>query len=279
MSIDLHIHSTFSDGTLSPTELVALARTRGLTAISITDHDTVEGTAEAIEAGQKAKMTIVPGIEMSVVFAEVHLHLLGYYLSARDQHLLTRLKDIQDARRRRNSRIIEKLGALGIEISMAEVERKSPLGQTGRPHIAQVLVDKGVVSSIDQAFSRFLGRRGGAYAPRKVLDAAEGIALICGARGIPVLAHPMTIDNSLRRIPALVERLVALGLQGIEAYYPGHSARNQKQLCALAERHDLVVTGGSDYHGSVRPDTTLAGGSNVTVPEVVLERLQKRRKC
>jgi len=278
MSLDLHTHSTFSDGTLSPTMLVKLAKVKGLAGIAITDHDTVEGTSEALEAGRIAGIEVVPGIEMSVVFGEVHLHLLGYYVDQDDTALLAGLKEIQAARNWRNGRIVEKLIALGTEISLAEVEQKSPCGQTGRPHIAQVLVDKGVVASIDQAFSRFLGRGASAYVPRKIFDAADGIALICGAGGIPVLAHPVTIDNSLRKIPLLVDRLVALGLQGIEVYYPAHSRKNQKQLSALAERYGLVVTGGSDYHGDIRPGTMLAGGNNVYVPHSILEQLKRKLK-
>jgi predicted metal-dependent phosphoesterase TrpH len=279
MSIDLHIHSTFSDGTLAPAALVTLAKAKRLTAISITDHDTMEGVDEAMSAGRKAGLEVVPGIEISAVFGQLHVHLLGYYVDQSDRQLRSALEDIQVARLGRNQKIMEKLQSLGVPVTLEEVERKSTMGQTGRPHIAQVLVEKGIVSSIDQAFTRYLARGGSAYVARKVLEAVDGIALIAAAGGIPVLAHPATIDNSLRKIPALVEQLVPCGLQGIEVYYPTHSRKNQKQLCGLAQRYDLVVTGGSDYHGDIRPGTMLAGGTNVHVPSVVLDQLKKRLRC
>ena len=276
MSIDLHIHSTFSDGTLSPSRLVALAKAKRLTAISITDHDTMEGVDEAIRAGQNVDLEVVPGIEISAVFGQLHVHLLGYYIDQKDRKLRSTLEEIQSARVWRNTKIIEKLQEQGVPVTLEEVDQKSTVGQTGRPHIAQVLMEKGVVTSIDQAFNRFLARGCSAYVPRKVLEAVDGISLIADAGGIPVLAHPATIDNSLRKIPALVEQLVPCGLQGIEVYYPTHSKKNQKQLSRLAERYGLVVTGGSDYHGDIRPGTMLASGTNVYVPSIVLDQLKKR---
>jgi len=276
MSIDLHTHSTFSDGTLSPSALVTLAKSKRLTAISITDHDTMEGVDEAIEAGMKVGLEVVPGIEISAVYGQLHVHLLGYYIDQKDRKLRSILNEIQAARMVRNRKIIKKLQEQGVPVTLEEVEKKSAVGQAGRPHIAQVLVEKGIVSSIDQAFSRFLARGASAYEPRKVLEALDGIALISEAGGIPVLAHPATIDNSLRKIPALIEQLVPCGLQGIEVYYPTHSRKNQKQLSGLAKLYNLVVTGGSDYHGDIRTGTMLADGSNVHVPPVVLDQLKKR---
>lgn len=276
MSLDLHIHSTFSDGTLSPTALVELAKAKGLTAISITDHDTMEGTGEALVASSRVGLEVVPGIEMSAVLEEQHVHLLGYFLDTEDATLQAELASIQAARIARNQEMIEKLGKLGVPVSMEEVLRKSTVGQAGRPHIAQVLVEKRFAASMDDAFARFLKRGAAAYVPRKVLEAGSAITLIADAGGIPVLAHPATIDNSLRKIPAIVEQLVTLGLGGLEVFYPVHSAKNQKQLTALAARYGLVVTGGSDYHGTIRPGTMLAGGANVYVPRELLPLMKKR---
>lgn len=276
MSIDLHVHSTYSDGTLRPAELVELALGKGLTALSITDHDTTEGTAEALEAAGRTSLEVVPGIELSVVDNDRHLHLLGYYIDPDNSEMKTALADIQAARRTRNGRIIEKLRALRLDVSMAEVEAKSAVGQTGRPHIAQVLVDRKIARSMEDAFARFLKRGAVAYVPRLVLDAGRAIMLIREAGGIAVLAHPGTIDSSLRTIPEIVEQLAAAGLGGIEAYYPVHSARNQKQLSALASRYGLVVTGGSDYHGDIRPGTMIAGGRNMKVPVEILQRLKDK---
>lgn len=277
MSLDLHLHSTFSDGTLTPTALVRLAKAKGLAGISITDHDTTEGTAEALSAGETMGIEVVPGIEMSVVHNDLHLHLLGYYINHDSEELQSMLQQIQMARSRRNTEIIDRLQHLGLNVSVAEVQQKSTVGQTGRPHMAQVLVEKGLVGSMDEAFARFLGRGAAAYVPRQILPVTEGISLIVQAGGIPVLAHPATIDNSLRKIPALVEQLVPLGLGGLEVYYPVHTSKNQKQLTGLAARYGLVVTGGSDYHGDIRPGTMLAGGKNVYVPRNVLDMLKERR--
>lgn len=276
MCIDLHVHSTYSDGTLRPRELVELALARGLAAISITDHDTTEGTAEAREAAGNTGLEVVPGIELSVVDTERHLHLLGYYIDPENSEMQCALADIQAARIARNGRIIEKLRGLGLKITMPEVEAKSAVGQTGRPHIAQVLVEKKIARSMEDAFARFLKRGAVGYVPRLVLDAGRAIALIRGAGGIAVLAHPGTIDSSLRTIPEIVEQLAAAGLGGIEVYYPVHSVRNQKQLSALASRYGLVITGGSDYHGDIRPGTMIAGGRNMKVPVEILQQLKDR---
>lgn len=277
MTIDLHIHSTYSDGTFSPTSLVELARAKKVSAISITDHDTMEGTQEALAAGERSGVEVVPGLEMSVAHNSTHLHLLGYYANSDNSDLIQVLKDIQVARISRNSRIIERLNALSLGVSLAEVEAKSTVGQTGRPHIAQVMVEKGYVKNIDQAFSDFLGKSGQAYVPRKVLSASEAIARIRGAGGVAVLAHPATIDNSLRSIPQLVGELVRVGLQGIEVYYPAHTRKIRKRLHTIAESYGLVVTGGSDYHGDIRPGTSIATGTNVFVPPQIIEHIKKRR--
>lgn len=276
MSLDLHIHSTYSDGTLTPTELVRLAKDKGLTGVAITDHDTCEGVDEALAAGKYCDLDVIPGLEMSAVHGDSHLHLLGYCIDHHNPELTRELMAIQEARRNRNGRIVQLLQEQGIEITLAEVESCSAVGQTGRPHIARVLQNKGVVTSIDQAFAIYLGRGGKSYVPRKVLAAEDAIRLINAAGGVPVLAHPTTIDNSLRKIPQLVEQLLGFGLAGIEAYYPVHSTRNQKQLSMLAARYGLVVTGGSDYHGEIRPGTMLAGGANVCVPHRLLAELKKR---
>jgi predicted metal-dependent phosphoesterase TrpH len=276
MSLDLHIHSTFSDGTLRPEQLVKLALAKGLNAISITDHDTVEGVGPALEAGSQLGIEVISGIELSIMHGEQHMHLLGYCFDYKNIALSQILHGIQSARTVRNLAIIERLQKLGLDVSYEEIQKKSKIGQTGRPHIAQVLIEKKITRTIDEAFARFLRKGAVAYVPRKVLDAKDAIASICSAGGIPVLAHPTIIDSTLKKIPQILDQLVPLGLGGIEAYYPVHSAKNQKQLCALAARYSLVVTGGSDYHGDIRPGTTLAGGKNVYVPEEVLQNLKER---
>lgn len=278
MSIDLHIHSTYSDGTLRPEQLVKMAKAKGLTAIAITDHDTVEGIEEGLAAGELHGLEVIPGLELGTVHRTTHIHLLGYFFDPGNADLARTLTTIQESRRQRNTRILEKLQRLGVSIDAAEVAQKSPTGQTGRPHIAQVLKEKGLVRTIDEAFTRYLKKGAPAYAARYMIEVVDAIGLIRDAGGLPVLAHPVTIDASLKSLPALVEELVAVGLAGIECYYPVHSARNRKTLNALAATYNLVVTGGSDYHGDIRPNTTLAGGKNVHVPPDVLPRLKAALK-
>ena len=276
MSIDLHIHSTCSDGTLRPEQLVRMAKARGLTAIAITDHDTVEGVAEAMAAGREYDIEVIAGLELSTVHGERPIHLLGYLFDPDSPELARALTTLQHARRQRNTLILEKLCGLGLPVSEEEVARKSPTGQTGRPHIAQVLVEKGWVRNLDDAFDRYLKKGAPAYAPRHQLEVVDAISLIAGAGGLPVLAHPATIDTSLDSLPALLEELAARGLAGVEVYYPVHSARQRKRLLTMAAAYNLVVTGGSDYHGDIRPNTSLAGGSRVRVPAEVLPRLKAR---
>jgi hypothetical protein len=211
------------------------------------------------------------------VHNDLQIHLLGYYIDPDNSELASELLDIQNFRKLRNQKIVEKLQKLGLNISLAEIEAKSKVGQTGRPHIAQVLVEKKIARTLDDAFSRFLKKGAIAYVPRSVLEAGKAIALIKNAGGIAVLAHPVIIDGcSLQRIPEILAELVPAGLGGLEVYYPVHSSKNQKTLSALAERYGLVVTGGSDYHGDIRPGTMLAGGKNVYVPVEVLHKLKEK---
>lgn len=276
MSLDLHIHSTFSDGTLRPAEIVSLAKRKGLQAISITDHDTTEGITEALEAGCRDEIEVITGIELSTSYDDRQIHLLGYLFDHLDPVFLSSIARIQNARDERNLRIIDKIQALGIDLTLSEVQQRSKVGQVGRPHIAQVLMDKGVVRSINDAFIRLLKKGAVAYSPRKLLMTVDAISLIRNAGGIAVLAHPGLIDRSLSVLPELLDELVPAGLGGIEVYYPVHSSKNQKQLRMLADRYDLAVTGGSDYHGDIRPGTMLAGGKNVYVPLEVLQKLKDK---
>lgn len=276
MSVDLHIHSTYSDGTNSPTDLVLMAKRKLLTTISITDHDTAEGISEALQAAANTGVEVIPGIELSVVHEGQHLHLLGYFIDPHDHELSATLNTIQNARLERNDGILAKLRNLGVDITLSEVRAKSKIGQTGRPHIAQVLVDKGVVRTIDEAFSEYLKKGRPAHVERQVLQCRTAIALILGSGGIPVLAHPGSIDPTLGKLPALLKSLVEAGLHGIEVYYPIHSRKICKNLKKMAAEFNLVVTGGSDYHGDIRPGTSLAGNQRVRVPQEVVVNLKKR---
>jgi len=276
MSIDLHTHSHFSDGTMSPSELVALAKAKRLSAIALTDHDTMAGVEEAMAAGLALGIEIVPGIEISVSHQQIEYHILGYFADPEQPDFAAALLTMQEARNQRNSKILEKLKALGIAVTDEALQSISAQGQTGRPHIARLLVQSGVVTSISQAFDQFLKKGRPAFVTRFVHEAVAAVTLIRQAGGIAVLAHPSYNDPALIRLPTLLTELVPAGLEGIEAYYPTHSRAMRKKISALAHRYNLLLTGGSDYHGEVRPGTSLAGGGNVFVPPELLLKMKER---
>ena len=276
MSIDLHSHSTFSDGTMTPTELVALARDKNISALALTDHDTMAGVEEAVRAGEEMGVEVVPGIEVSVLHHQVEYHILGYWANPHNPVLAAALTRLQGARGERNDRILRELNVLGIPVTAEELQRVSQQGQTGRPHIARLLVRHGVVKSISEAFEQFLKKGAKAYVSRFAYAATEAVALIRQAGGLAVLAHPTQNDPELIRLPAVLTELVPAGLDGLEVYYPTHSHKVKKKLRALAGLHDLLLTGGSDYHGDIRPGTSLAGGGNIFVPPELLVKMKER---
>jgi 3',5'-nucleoside bisphosphate phosphatase len=281
MSIDLHTHSYYSDGTKSPTELVCLAASSGVSALSVTDHDTMEGVEEALLAGIKYGVEVVPGLELSVVHEQKSLHILGYWMDSGYGELSAALTVLQKARDHRNREIILKLRDLGIGASVEELAEISGVGQTGRPHIAKLLMVHGVVRSMQQAFEEYLKKDARAYVDRFAYSAEEAIGLIVRGGGIAVLAHPIQVDKTLHSLPKLLSVLKGFGLDGVETFYPTQSKKMRKKIRQVAEVLDLVLTGGSDYHGDIRPGTRLAGGNNVFVPPELLDkmkvRLQQRR--
>lgn len=276
MSIDLHIHSHHSDGTYSPEVIVRRAREKGLTAVSITDHDTAAGTAEALIAGEKYGVEVVPGIELSVDHHGSYMHILGYFFDHEDKKLIESLAVLQDARLERNKKIVEKLQRQGVKVSYRDVLNISLQGQTGRPHIATALCKKGVVKDINQAFEKYLKKGASAYVSRFIYNSEEAIEIIRQSGGIAVLAHPIQIDASIEDMPRLLEELIEMGLGGVEAYYPSHSKSVRKKLKFLAKQYGIAVTGGSDYHGQIRPGSDMAGGINLTVPDELLDKLKQK---
>lgn len=276
MSIDLHIHSTFSDGSMTPQELVLLARQKKLSAIAITDHDTTDGVDEALAAGREMGVTVISGIELSVKLGGINLHLLGYLFDHRQVAFLQAVQKLQEGRLTRNRRILEALHRQGIDIQLAELLAVSGHGQSGRPHIAQLLIGKGVVKTMDEAFASYLGQGGSAYMPRFIYSVSEAISLIHGAGGVAVLAHPQQLEKTAGNFAQTIADLHRQGLDGMEVYYPTHSRQFRKTLQRLAEKYDLLKTGGSDYHGAIRPGTTLAGGKNCVVPDRLLAEMSER---
>ncbi len=278
MSIDLHIHSFFSDGTCSPAELIKLAQKNRLTAISITDHDTVAGVPEALSASLGSGVEVIPGVELSVVFHDQHFHLLGYFFDYKDKKLNEKLQILQSARDKRNTAIIGKLHSQGINISEEDIKKISQTGQTGRPHIAKALCQLGVVKNFDEAFEKYLKKGACAYVSRFVFGAEEAIEMLKKTGGLTILAHPAQIATSFAEKQALIGRLVDIGLDGLEVYYPTHTPKIRKNLKKIAKRYDMVISGGSDYHGHVRPGTGLAGYGNFFVPEEILQFMHERRE-
>jgi len=263
--LELHAHTHFSDGSLSPEELVGLARERSLMALAITDHDAVDAVEPAIEAAGDA-LEIIPGIEISSSLEGNDLHVLGYFIDWRAQALTERLASFREERRQRTRAIVERLRALGAEVSIEDVFAAAGPGVVGRPHIAQALLKAGHVPSIDAAFQRYLGSRGTAFVPRPSFPSTEAIAAIREAGGAAVLAHPATISHKL------VESLAQAGLTGLEVWHPQHGTRVQRRWHEVARSLDLVATGGSDFHGAHRG----VGLGDMPVPERVLGDLRER---
>jgi len=281
--IDLHTHSYYSDGSLSPRQLVELAKKRRLKAIALTDHDTVAGVEEALVAGKELGVEVVPGVEMSAQYPPGTMHILGYYLHASHSELLGALKKLQQARAARNPKIIRRLQDLGLEITTTEVVDLSR-GQVGRPHIAKALVNKGYVSSINEAFSRYLKKGAVAYVEKFRFPPEEAIAIIRRAGGIAVLAHPFTLGmEKPDELLQLVRELAAVGLEGIEVFYPDHTEEMEVIYEDVARRLGLVCTGGSDFHGNFRDysdfgNTILGKDLDYELLRCLKERLLEREE-
>ncbi len=244
--LDLHTHTIFSDGLLTPEELVERAGVRGLAAVAITDHDSVDGIARARAAAGPA-LEVVPGIEISTLGEGLELHILGFYLDGDDPGLGERLSRFREERVKRAEAMAERLGTLGVPVDVADVLERATPGVVGRPHLADAMMRAGHVGTIDEAFRRYLGARGEAFVPRPAFRPEEAIALIHAAGGVSVLAHPgMSVSDSL------VERLAGHGLRGIEVWHPQHGPALQRRYRALAQRLGLLATGGTDFHAPGR---------------------------
>ena len=244
--IDLHAHTTFSDGVLTPEALVARAVDKRLAALAVTDHDNVEAIPRARAAAGTA-LQLVPGIEMSTAYEGADLHILGYYIDPNHAMLCERLVGFQEDRRRRAASIVERLRGLGVPLDLDDVVALAGPGVIGRPHVAEAMVRAGLVSGFDEAFERYLGLHGPAYVARPAFSPVEAITLIHAADGVSVLAHPGS------QMPdGVIERLHAAGLRGIEVWHPQHGASTVRRYQALAQRLGLLTTGGSDFHGEHR---------------------------
>ena len=273
---DLHAHTTASDGDLAPAELVSLAVETGLGALGVTDHDTVAGLPEAIEAAERAGLGLAPGVEISAeADCPGHMHILGYFVDHTDGPLLDALEEMRGGRHYRNRKIVKALNGFGFDVTYDEWLAAAGDESVGRPTLARILVDKGYVADTQEAFDKYLGKGCPAYFDRFRLDPEKSVELIRGAGGIPVLAHPYQTKMADGEIAALVEHLTSLGLGGIEAYYSTYTPEQTAIYLELAERHGLLVTGGSDFHGSSKPHIKLGSGTgDLQIPMEIYEQLK-----
>ncbi|MBS0151639.1 MAG: PHP domain-containing protein [Nitrospira sp.] len=273
--LDLHLHTTHSDGSCTPSEVIGLAHQAGVTTLAITDHDIMTGVAEAITAGAHYGIDVIPGVEISSLNGQSELHILGYFLDWQDPVLNQRFKTLRDSRHRRNPQIIERLQALGIDITYDEVRALAGSDSVGRPHIARALMDKQVVSSAKEAFDRFLADGKPAYVPRDLPSPTEAIHWIKAAGGLAVLAHPTWVKLAGRSLIDLVRDLKSSGLDGVEVYYSTHAARQTREYLSLAQQLGLLVTGGSDFHGLTKPDIDVGiGKGTLHVPTSLLMKMK-----
>ncbi|MTI82813.1 MAG: PHP domain-containing protein [Firmicutes bacterium] len=244
MLVDLHVHTTASDGLDNPRDVVCKAKKLNLKAIAITDHDTFGGLQEALQATETVNMEVVTGIELSAEYKGKEVHILGYLMDIMDKDLAYHLSFFKKSRVERVHKIVQKLQQLNLPICKDEVLSQAEYGIIGRPHIARVLINKGVVGSVGEAFDKYIGQDGMAFVPRVKYTPAKAIRLIRNAGGVAVIAHP-----GLAKLDNYIPRLVEEGLQGIEVYHPQHSQVDIDHYLYMARQYELLVTGGSDYHG------------------------------
>jgi predicted metal-dependent phosphoesterase TrpH len=278
--VDLHCHSTASDGGLTPGELVARAANQGIEVLALTDHDTTEGVPAALAEAQRWGLTLVPGVEISTISGREEIHLLGYFIDLEHEELQALLTITREARRERAQEMLARLARLGMPVEWERVvEVSGGGGSIGRPHVAATLLEAGHVSSYDEAFDLWIGRDRPAYVERYKLLPEEAIQLVAKSGGLTVLAHPYVYNRRGERKAGLnlkqwLPRLRAAGLDGLEVYYPNYPRRASRQLLALAIKHGLLITGGSDFHGGILGN----GLGSVAVPWAAWEGIERRHR-
>jgi predicted metal-dependent phosphoesterase TrpH len=260
--VDLHVHSTASDGKYAPEEIVRKAAALGIRYLSLTDHDSVDGIASAVKAASAfPRLTFIPGVEVSTDVAEGEIHILGYFIDYHNQELSDALKRFRTSREGRARGMVDKLAGLGMAIDWKRVREIAGDGAIGRPHIAQAMLEKGYIDSFKEAFDKYIGRDGPAYVEREKMTPEEAVALVIRSGGLPVLAHPFTVKNMEKWVAALK----AVGLIGIEAYYKDNTPEETEATLKIADRFGLVATGGTDFHGIEDTGEVMMGGVDVPV--------------
>lgn len=276
--IDLHVHSTSSDGSFTPAELVKKAQEKGLAAFALTDHDTVDGIGEAVAAAVNTGIQVIPGIEFSTGYKGRDIHILGLGIQYKNAKFQEELKKFRDSRKIRNQKMIQKLREHQVEISEEIMKERFPESVCTRAHLAKFLEEEGYVSSKQEAFERYLGERACCYVPREKADPARAIALIHESGGIAGLAHPLLYGFSKENLEELVRELWEEGLDAIEAIYSCNRPSETERMLKLAQKYNLKVTGGSDFHGTLKPGLEMGNGyGDLKIPYSILEHLFENR--
>ena len=274
MAIDLHVHSTFSDGTNTPQELVSLATKIGLSAMALTDHDTCEGVPFARDAAKGTPLKVIPGIELSTEYHHTEVHIVGLNIDPDNRELLEATREFRHKREHRNELMIELLRQQGFSITMEELIADNPDAVITRANIARFLVDHGEIGSVNHAFERYLGDDCSCYVPREKITPARACTLIQQAGGVPILAHPVLYHMKKAQLEQLIQELIPYGLKGMEVYYSTYDRGQTKDMKNLADEYGLVATGGSDYHGDNKPYIHLGTGkNNLNIPDSILSKL------
>ena len=275
-TIDLHTHSTFSDGTFTPLQLVKYAEEKGLKAFALTDPDTTEGVNEAKSI--ETNVEVISGVEISTRYDKKEIHIVGLYVNENDADLNKQLKYYREKRVTRNFEILEKLNSLGVNITIDDVKESCTGDVISRAHIAKALVSKGFVGSYTEAFDRYLGDNKCAYVPRETLNYEESMELITKAGGVPVLAHPLLYKMSDTNLENMMVKLRQKGLKAVEVYYSTHSNSDTQHVMAMANRVGLIYSGGSDFHGATKPKIDMGTGmGKLAVPYEILEKIRGER--
>ena len=273
--VDLHVHSTESDGTFTPTELVTEAKRTGLSAFALTDHDTCSGVSKAMPCAASAGIELIPGIELSTDYHGKEVHIVGLYIDIENEQLLKKTAEYRKCRSERNALMVEALQKEGLSITMEELVAENPDCVITRANIARFLYEHGQIKSVREAFDRYIGDHCKCYVGRFKVASTDAIALIHAAGGTAVLAHPILYGLGDTALEKLVTDLTAAGLDGIEALYSTYTRQDELQIKRTAAKHHLLLSGGSDFHGANKPDIELGRGTgNLRVPVMLLENLR-----
>lgn len=273
--IDLHVHSNVSDGTCTPTELVKLAYESNLSAFALTDHDTFFGVDEAVNSSKAYGIEVIPGIELSAFYMDREIHILGLFVDYKNKNFIGHINVFQEIRELRNNQMVQKLTEHGVNISMMKLREIEGNAILTRAHFAKYLTTNGYTKNNDEAFEKYLSRGASCYVPKELITPEKAIGLILDAKGIPVLAHPLLYKLSKEQLDSLVYYLKNIGLKGIEAIYSINRDSDERDMKRLAKKYDLLISGGSDFHGENKPYLKLGvGKGNLRVPYSVLEKLK-----